>query len=323
MTTTSDKFRLSLLGLPSITSLDEFSAVTHLSKGLIFRLSKFGDNYYKSFEVDKKSGGKRKISQPCRELKSLQGWINKYILARLSVSQACKGFEKNTNIHDNASPHIGSNAILSLDLEDFFPTIKVNQVWSVFRTIGYSHRMSAVLASICTFENTLPQGSPASPKLSNLVTIRLDKRLLGYVGKHGVVYTRYADDLTFSAYSPSKLFKIYPLVKSIIEDEGFLLNTNKTRIAGPSRQHRVTGLVVTDDEAGVGRQKLRCLRAKIHHLCNFHKDSAPIDQINHLIGWLAFTHSVDPKRRIALDAFIRKMQSKHNDTAIDLLPKLN
>lgn len=322
MTTPSDLFRLSLLGLPSITTLDDFSAATHLSKGLIYRLSKFGDNYYKSFELEKKSGGKRKISQPCTELKSLQAWINKNILERLSVSQACKGFEKNTTIYDNASPHIGSNAIMSLDLEDFFPTIQVNQVWSVFRTIGYSPRISAILASICTFESTLPQGSPASPKLSNLVTIRLDKRLLGYVGKHGVVYTRYADDLTFSAYSPSKLFKVFPLVKSIIEDEGFLLNTKKTRFAGPSRQHRVTGLVVTDDGVGIGRNKLHCLRAKIHHLCNFQKDSAPTDQINHLIGWLAFINSVDPMRRTALDVYIKKMQIKHKDTAIDLLPKL-
>lgn len=322
MTNRFDQFRLSLLGLPSITSLDDFSAATHLSKGLIYRLSKFGDYYYKSFKVEKKSGGKRIISQPCNELKSLQGWINKNILERLSVSQACKGFEKNTTIRDNASPHIGSNAIMLLDLQDFFPTIKINQVWSVFRTIGYSPRISAILASICTFENTLPQGSPASPKLSNLVTIRLDKRLLGYVGKQGVVYTRYADDLTFSAYSPSKLCKVYPLVKSIIEDEGFLLNANKTRFAGPSRQHRVTGLVVTGDEVGIGRNKLRCLRAKIHHLCNFRKDSAPADEINHLTGWLAFINSVDMKRRTALDIYIKKLQSKFKDTAIDLLPKL-
>jgi len=208
MTTPSDKFRLSLLGLPAITSLDEFSAVTHLSKGLIYRLSKFGDNYYKTYEISKKSGAKRKISQPSSELKSLQGWINKNILERLSVSPACKGFEKQMTIRDNASPHIGSNALMSLDLEDFFPTIKINQVWSVFRTIGYPPRVSAILSAICTYENALPQGSPTSPKLSNLVTIKLDKRLLGYVGKRGVVYTRYADDLTFSAYSPSKLFKM-------------------------------------------------------------------------------------------------------------------
>lgn len=322
MNTLSDKFRLSLFGLPSITSLDDFSAATHLSKGLIYRLSKFGDNYYKTYEISKKSGGKRNISQPCSELKSLQGWINKNILERLSVSRACKGFEKQTTIRDNASPHIGSNAIMALDLEDFFPTIKINHVWSVFRTIGYSPRMSAILASICTYENVLPQGSPASPKLSNLVTIKLDKRILGYVGKRGVIYTRYADDLTFSAYSPSRLIKIYPVVKSIIEDEGFTLNQLKTRFFGPNHQHKVTGLVVTDDEVGIGCKKMRCLRAKIHHLCNFHRDSPPIDQVNHLVGWLAFVNSIDKNRRISIDSYIKKAQVKYKDTAIELLPTL-
>lgn len=144
----------------------------------------------------------------------------------------------------------------------------------------------------------------------------------GYVGKRGVVYTRYADDMTFSAYSPSKLMRVYPLVKSIIEDEGFLLNTAKTRFAGPSRQHRVTGLIVADNEVGIGRNKMRRIRAKIHHLCNFHKNSAPNDQVGHVIGWLAFINSVDLKRRETLDKYIKKMQLKYKDTAIDLLPKL-
>jgi RNA-directed DNA polymerase len=160
MPTPSDHIRLALLGLPSINSIDDFSSISHLSKGLIYRLSKYTDKYYFEYDIPKKSGGVRKISQPSTELKALQAWINRFILQRLSVSIACKGFEKNTCIADNASPHIGANAILTLDIEEFFPSIKVNQVWSVFRTVGYSPRISAILASICTCNGFLPQGSP-------------------------------------------------------------------------------------------------------------------------------------------------------------------
>ena len=195
----SNKIRLSLLGLPSIDSLEDLSSLTHLSSGLLFRLSKYSDKFYFIYDIPKKSGGVRTISQPCKELKAIQSWILRNILDHLSASSACKGFEKLTNLLDNAKPHIGANAFMHLDIEDFFPSIKINQVWSVFRTVGYNPRISSILAQICTYKGSLPQGSPAAPKLSNLISLRLDNRLLGYVGKRGITYTRYADDLTFSS----------------------------------------------------------------------------------------------------------------------------
>jgi retron-type reverse transcriptase len=309
--------------LPSITTLGEFSAATHLSKGLIFRFSKYGDKYYYTYNLPKKDGSMRQIAQPCNELKSLQAWIKVNILQSLVVSNACKGFEKNTSIADNALPHIGANAILVIDLENFFPTINIKQVWSMFRTIGYSARIAGILAAICTFKETLPQGSPASPKISNLVTLQLDKRLLGYVGKRAVVYTRYADDLTFSTYSPSILTKIYPKVKEIIEDEGFFLNQTKTRFAGPGRQHCVTGLVVTDKDLGIGRKKLHWLRALIYNLHKYDKEKVSKDELMTVIGWLAYINGIDEKRRKILDVYIGKLKSKYANTALDLLPSYN
>ncbi|MDL1978455.1 MAG: retron St85 family RNA-directed DNA polymerase [Deltaproteobacteria bacterium] len=319
MPTPSDHFRLALLGLPSINSLDEFSATTHLSKGLIYKLSKYGNNYYFVYDIPKKNGGNRKISQPCKELKALQAWINRNILQRLSVSLACKGFEKNTCIADNAYPHIGANAVMTLDIEDFFPSVKINQVWSVFRAVGYSHRMAAILASICTFEGTLPQGSPASPKLANLVCLHLDYRILGYVGKKGVIYTRYADDFSFSSHSSTTLLKIFPFVKGIIKSEGFELNTAKTRLFGPGRQHRITGLIVNEIAVGIGRKKLRCIRSKVHNLCKYSKGKTPKQKLNHVIGWLSFVNGVDEKRRDSLNEYIKKLKIKFPGTGIELV----
>ncbi len=319
MTISSNKIRLTLLGVPPIETLDDFSTFTRLSKGLIYRLSRFNDKNYFSYSITKKSGGSRLISQPSAELKALQSWILKNILDRLKVSPACKGFERQVNIVDNAKPHIGSLAVMCLDLDDFFPTIKVNQVWSVFRMLGYNPRIASVLATLCTYQGTLPQGSPASPKLSNLVCLRLDSRILGYVGKRGIMYTRYADDLSFSSYSYTKLIKVYPFVSRIIRSEDFKLNLSKTRFAGPSRRHQITGLIVNDTRVGIGRIRLRELRAKINHFCKNSSITQSGQSLEHIKGWLSFVKNVDSKRYEMLIKYVQKKQTKFPKSKVSLL----
>ncbi len=306
-------------GLPIIRSLDEFSAESRLSKGFIYRCSKFADHQYFTYPLPKKSGGTRLIAQPSRDLKALQAWILRNILDCLVVSPACKGFEIGSSISQNALPHIGSNAVLSIDLEDFFPSIHASRVWFVFHTIGYSPRIAAILTSICTYKGALPQGSPCSPKLANLVCLRLDARLLGYVGKRGIGYTRYADDLTFSAYSGAKLWRAYKTIQKIILDESFTINNEKTRFSGPSRQHRVTGLVVTNTSVGIGRGRLRELRVKLYQLCTKKTASSCIKEIRHVSGWLAFVRGVDPVRLRQITLYITRLQKKFPGSALDMV----
>lgn len=319
MVISSNKMQLKLLGLPPIDTLEDFSSHTHLSKGLIYRLSKFSDKNYVTYTLPKKTGGGRIIAQPSAVLKALQSWILRHILDRLAVSPACKGFERKTSILDNAKPHIGALALMCLDLDDFFPSIKVNQVWAVFRVLGYNERIAAVLASLCTYNGSLPQGSPASPKLSNLVSLRLDARLLGYVGIRGIIYTRYADDLSFSSLSYPQLAKAYSFIRRIIESEGFSLNKNKTRFAGAARQHKITGLIVNDKQAGIGRVWLRKIRSEIKHICKHPKNDVPDDSVERIIGLLSFVKSVDEIRYSMLAKYIMKLKSKFPDSGVSLL----
>lgn len=311
--------RLHLLGLPSISSLDELSDATHLSKSLIFRLIKYNDKFYRVYNLPKRNGGYREIAQPSKELKALQAWINRKILDRLKVSSACKGFERNTSILDNAIPHVGSNAILILDIEDFFPSITVDKVCSLFKRIGYPPHAAAILAKLCTFKGKLPQGSPASPKIANLVCLRLDLRILGYVGKRGIGYTRYADDLTFSGPSTSSLLKLFDVIKTIINNEGFKVNDSKTRIVGPSRQHKVTGLIVNNSFAGIGRRQMRVIRSKVHYLCKYPTSKVPQKELNHVMGWLAFVKGVDAKRSLTLYRYIQGLKEKYPNSGVQKL----
>ncbi len=311
----TDSIKLSMLGLPVIKTVDDFSNITHVSKYTIYQLSNHADKYYKTYTIPKKSGKLRTICQPGKKLKGLQSWILVTILNKLRVSSSCKGFEKGSSTADNVEPHKGATAVLTLDLKDFFPTVKRNQVYSIFKTIGYNTTISAILTNLCTFEGALPQGSPCSPKLANLSAWTLDIRIQGYVGKRGITYTRYADDMSFSALSPSKIVRIIPMISSIIKDENFEVNTAKTRIAGAARAKKVTGLIIADDNYGIGRQKYKELRSKIYHL------TLPVEQTNtkllhEINGWLAYLNSVDKKRLHKAREYITELVSKHPTTLV-------
>lgn len=312
--------KLNMLGLPVIQSIDDFSVVTHISKYTIYQLSHHSDKYYKTYEIPKKSGGKRIICQPSKKLKGLQSWILVNILNKIQVSPSCKGFRKGSSTLDNAVPHIGANIILNLDLKDFFPTVTKKQVYNVFKTIGYNKLIATVFTNICTFNNMLPQGSPCSPMLANLTAWTLDLRIQGYVGKRGISYTRYADDLSFSGLNPSKVVKIIPMIKTIIDDENFVVNHKKTRIASSARAKIVTGLVVNEDSVGIGKQKFKDLRAKIHHL------TLPAEQTNekllyHVGGWLSYLNSVDKLRLQKAKKYISELSKKYPTTLIARLDK--
>lgn len=312
--------KLNMLGLPVIQTLDDFSAITHISKYTIYQLSQLSNKYYKTYEIPKKSGGIRTICQPSRKLKGLQSWILVTILNKIQVSSPCKGFRIGSSTLENATPHIGANTVLNLDLKDFFPTITDKQVFNIFKTIGYNNLISTVFTNICTYEGRLPQGSPCSPYLANLSAWTLDLRIQGYVGKRGISYTRYADDLSFSGLNPSKIIKIIPMIKIIIDDENFIVNPKKTRIASSSRAKTVTGLLINEDSVGIGKHKYKDIRAKIHYL-TLPKEQKNEELLNHVSGWLSYLNSVDKVRFNKAKKYIKELTIKHPLTLIAKLDR--
>jgi len=308
-----------MYGLPMIDSIGDLSEAIRLSKGLLYKMAKYSRKFYSVFEVPKKSGGSRTIAEPGRKLKAVQAWVLREILGPLRVSRACKGFEKRQSILDNALPHSRANAILCLDIEDFFPSVNVSRIYRIFRLIGYNRTTAGLLTSLCTLGGSLPQGAPSSPKLANLACLRLDARLLGYAGKRGIVYTRYADDLTFSAFSTVVLTRARWCIKQIVRDEGFALNERKARIAGPSRRRCVTGLVLSKAGVGIGRARLREIRSKVHQLSKIPAAEVGDFALNHVSGWLAFVKGVDQDRIGMLRDYIDKLREAHPDSAIKRL----
>lgn len=310
---------LRLHGLPIITSISDFAYETRLSVNKIQEISLRSEYLYKTYQIPKKTGSTRSISSPSRELKALQAWILRNILDKLSSSNFSTGFEKNTSILDNATPHIGSNYILNIDLEDFFDSVKACKVYKIFESVGYNSLISTIFTKLCTRFDSLPQGAPTSPKLANIICIRLDSRVSGYTGPKGIVYTRYADDLTLSSNSPKKLLNAKLMLENIILDEGFNINNKKTKLLGTKKAKEVTGLIIQNNRVGIGKRKVKIIRSKIHYL--FIGRST---EYSHVYGLLSYIYFVDRKAFRSLLKYTEKLNDKHPNPQFDFnkLPKI-
>ena len=236
--------RLTENGVPIIYNLRHLRQLLSIRKSAQERL--FGEKRsesYRTFRIPKKSGGVRIIEAPSDELKMIQLWIKENILDKFKPSQYAKGFKKGTSIYDNALPHVGKELVINIDLKDFFPSITYGEIYRIFKYIGYTDGVSKLLTKLCTnSKNVLPQGSPASPALSNLVSLRLDKRLSRLAETIGADYTRYADDITFSG--KHGISKYVDLIRRIITQEGYEVNEDKLRLQYSYQRQEVTGLVV-------------------------------------------------------------------------------
>jgi retron-type reverse transcriptase len=239
--------------------------------------------HYVYFEVPKRTGGTRLLSAPHDDLKKAQRWILENVLEKLPVTPAAHGFVRERSVVSNALPHVGRDVVVNCDLKDFFPTITFPRVRGVFQAIGYSPAVATVLALLCTEAprsrvemegraywvavgpRALPQGAPTSPALSNQVARKLDQRLHGVGEKLGWTYTRYADDMTFSAAAGKReqIPWLLARVRHIAQDEGFALNPKKCRVQRAARRQQVTGVVV-NQKPSLAREELRRLRAILH-----------------------------------------------------------
>ncbi len=301
-----------MLGLPAITDLGSLADETALSRGLLYKLAVVSGNFYHRFEIPKKSGGVRTILNPSREMKAVQAWILRNVLDHVHIHEAATGFRRGFSTLQNATPHLKNRYFVCLDIQDFFPSITYPKVYNVFRTLGYNAHMAHVFSQICTCDGRLPQGAVTSPALSNIVCIRLDRRISAFVGRRNIAYTRYADDLTFSAMSPNWLVAAMPTIRHIVEDQGFSLNVAKTRLMGPGQQRRVTGLVLGDGQVGVGRKQKRKLRAAIHHLLlEGANEAGHAAKEAHVLGWCALLNSVDRQGLAQLRSYAGSLARKY------------
>lgn len=233
--------------------------------------------HYHTFTIPKKSGGVRTISAPVKMLKSFQTYTAKLLEAFYDAPDCVTGFVPAKSIIDNAEQHYGREFVFNTDLKDFFPSISQARVWGALksRPFNFQPKIAAAIAGLCCiqvpkdvpedtfnekFQYVLPQGSPASPVLTNIVCHNLDWKLSGVARRFRLHYSRYADDITFSGNQD--IFQedgdFIKELRKVIAAENFTVNDKKTRLQKRHERQEVTGLVV-NDKVNVTREYVRSI----------------------------------------------------------------
>lgn len=337
--TECDAARLQSYGLPSLGTAAEIAAALGVTvnelRFLAFDRKTSTVSHYVRFQIPKKTGGVRHISAPMPRLKAAQHWVLHNILEQVETHDCAHGFRAGRSIVTNARPHVGAEAVVNLDLKDFFPSISYRRVKGLFRAFGYSEAAATIFGLLSTEPTTeeveldgsryfvasgarhLPQGAPTSPAVTNILCRRLDRRLLKAAADLGFTYTRYADDLTFSASGESlrHLGTILERVKAIVTHEGFTVHPEKTRVLRRSRQQDVTGVVV-NSKPNVSKRELKRFRATLYQV---EKDGpagkswgrSP-DVIASMQGFANFVYMVNPDKGAELQRRVRAVAEKYN-----------
>ncbi len=244
---------------------------------------------YHVFRLSKKMGGERTVHAPITPLKILQRKLKIVLELVYSPKRCVHGFVQGKSILTNAQSHVRQGCVLNLDLSNFFPSINFGRVRGMFMAKPYNvaEKAATMLAQICCVEGILPLGAPTSPIVSNMICGKLDSELLRLARKFRCIYTRYADDITLSTTrsnisiqlgkliieDESTTVQVGDLLKTTIENNGFLINYAKFRILHRGSRQEVTGVIV-NNSPNVKRTYIRQLRAIFHAIKKHNYESA-------------------------------------------------
>ncbi len=335
-----DDEKLRQSGLPVLNNIEAITQAMGLTvndlRFLAFSREVSTISHYIRFTIPKKTGGHRLISAPMPRLKEAQYWILRNILEKLQVHDAVHGFCISKSIVTNASPHLKSEWVINLDLQDFFPTIIYKRVKGLFKSFGYSESTATIFALICTEpeieavkldgktyyvsqgERFLPQGAPTSPAISNLICRRMDKRLQRIASEFNLIYTRYADDITFSSsHNNVNIGKLLRQINYIVDTENFTIHKDKTRVMRKSRRLEVTGIVV-NEKLNITRKTLKRFRALLYQI---EKDGPEgkswgesINVMASIKGFANYVSMVNPDKGLTLKGKVRQLIDKYGYT---------
>lgn len=292
---------------------------------------------YRVFEIRRRTGKTpRLISTPLPSLMNVQRWILDNILSSLPTHPSSYAYENGKSIRMCAERHLGARWLVKMDLHDFFHNITEKDVFDVFDRIGYSRLTSLELSRLCTrsasflvsqdpsrykvpgrvysaipdyqtsYLGFVPQGAPTSGAIANQVAMSLDYRLSMLADRDSCIYTRYADDLTFSSagsFSRSDAINLIRRVTSIVESCGFIVHRKKTRIVTPGARKIVLGLLVDTDRVRLPREISSRIVTHIRGVEEFglpnhrtHRGfSSSFGFIRHVEGLLAYAHDIEPE----------------------------
>lgn len=232
----------SKIHFPSVIGFDEIE---------LKELIKFIDSQYREWDeikLDKKTNlpktykdgtiKKRTIRPSKAKLNLIQQKVRKLILSKIELPQNVHGGRKKHSNITNGKPHQGKKYILTTDLKNFYPSVNHKTVYDTFIDLGFNKQTAFYLTRFTTWKNELPQGTPTSTDISNIIFLKTDLELIELCNERKITYTRYVDDLTFSA--PFDFQDSIKEILDIIKNSKLKISWRKTIYAG---NQTVTGIV--------------------------------------------------------------------------------
>lgn len=290
-----------------------------LSDLQIARIIARAPSAYKSYNIKKKNGGHRRISQPARETKAIQYWLIEKVFSHFEEHPCATAYKHHSSIKTNAIAHSKASYFLKLDFEDFFPSITSTDIVKFLSKskIKLNNDDLKDLARLVCIKGknglNLSIGAPSSPKISNILLYNFDSTIHEWCTSNDVTYTRYADDITFS----SSTAEMTPIIeKKLIEVLNDLeypkLKLNPTKRHSLSKKDRVTitGINITsENNLSTGRERKRHIRSKVYqHLEKGLKESEKLK----LRGLISFVEFIEPGFKLKL----RKKYGPNSDLGI-------
>jgi RNA-directed DNA polymerase len=191
--------------------------------------------------VDSKRNKTRVFDEPAPSLKIIQRALVDRFFVKLPASEHVYS-RRGLDVVRNAARHVGRAYRLSMDLSDCYPSTTLSLIREALTGLGLRSEVIGLVARLVTYNGRLPQGSPASSAVLDCVLYRLDEALARLAAEYGATYTRWVDDLSFSADVP--LTSLARRVKRLVRAHGYVIKDRKTRHSRPGELHTVTGISV-------------------------------------------------------------------------------
>ena len=288
--------------LLSMGLLEPLEMTSDKQLACLYALSNHPEQHYRTIRLPKHDGSFRTIDAPDFLMKTVQSNLLRHFLEQQPISPYAAAYHKHAAPAVHARLHVGSKRLLKLDLKDFFPSITFPMVRQhAFPSFLLPPAVGILLTGLRCLRETLPQGSSASPCISNLVMCPFDDYMGGWCEEQGIRYSRYCDDMTFSGDFDCEM--VLYKVRGFLSATGFTLNEKKTCIAAAGQQQTVTGIVV-NEKPQVSRAYRKKIRQEIYycrkfglksHLTHSSPDASPTAWLHRLLGKINWVLTVNPK----------------------------
>lgn len=270
---------------------------------------------------------------PRQHMKIAQAVILKHVLNHLTVPDYLWAFEKGRSIPQMSRLHLNKEWVLSLDVKNYFTSIKQVNIMSMLEPHGITGEAARLISEIVTYKFFLPQGAITSPKVSNLyAAYTFGPALESALKELDITFTIYADDITFSFdYSDglwdgvrSMYQDVLPaddqleipsvgggkaictlltdLTKKILNQHQLRLNMSKVKVMGPGRRHWICG-VVANKKPNISKPQRDFLRAVVHNIVVNGLDveaakagREPGEFLSNIRGRIGWYHQLNPER---------------------------